>query len=111
MTRINGYRELLDEKQRLLWTLSFRRAEIRDEIKTFRENLKVLNRVISFFQRFTDDGSQSLMKLSAQIGVDLLARKTLRHSGWFPRLIVPLLLRSVAGSLFNGVRKKFSKKA
>jgi hypothetical protein len=110
MRRINTYAELKEERKRL----KIRQSQIEFALKQDVEDIKVYfqpmqlagNAISSFFSV----KERSLTTGAINTVMNFVLRKiVLRNSGWLTRMIVPVLARKSANSLFDANRTKIKK--
>jgi hypothetical protein len=114
MKKINDLHDLVAEKQRLQQKLALLKRDVNSEVLEIKERFKPIARIISFFTGTNgSNGSSeagptaktSLLKMGANLGVDLLVGSKLKKAGWLARLLVPPLLRSISSTVINKVKK------
>jgi hypothetical protein len=118
INRINTYEELLEEKARLKALLKVQTAQIQDDIRGIKEELKPITNITSSLSMFFTRKAGGLL---GQLGVNLLAdglvRKVLlSRSGWIIRLVVPFLIKNFGshivdkpGKLLRKIKHLFGK--
>lgn len=115
MRKINDLHDLVTEKQRLQQKLALLKRDINSEVEEIKDKFKPITRIISFF---TGGGSgnnghaevkgstkTSLLKMGANLGVDLFVGSKLKKAGWLARLVVPPLLRKISSAVISRVKK------
>jgi citrate synthase len=116
MRRINTYDELKAEKRRLKSHRAFLEAEIKKDFREIKEGLEPMNLLKKSTVHAVEKSDPHALGDSIGNFANMVARLALKRSGLLPRIIVPLVLRSVtsklveknkariidwAGSLFN----------
>jgi hypothetical protein len=113
MKRISDLHGLVAEKQRLEQKLELLKRDMNSEVNEIKEKLKPVIRIVSFLTGGSGNGSSevksntktSLLKMGANLGVDLLVGSKLKKAGWLTRLVVPPLLRKISSAVINRVKK------
>jgi hypothetical protein len=113
MKKISNLHDLAAEKQRLQQRLTLLKREINTDIEEIKERFRPITRIVSFFtgqSQHESNGTQarpksSLLKMGANLGIDLLVGSKLKKAGWLARMIVPPLLRGLSSTVFNRVKK------
>lgn len=103
MTKINNYKELVAERQRIEQELSLQKAQINDEIQEIKDKLKPVTGILSFFNTSKKQSLKSTaMQAGANIGIDVLLRNTLLgKAGWISRLIVPFIAKKISSKVIE----------
>jgi citrate synthase len=116
MRRISTYDELKAEKRRLKLRRTFLEAEIKRDFREIREGLEPINLLKKGAMHAAEKSDPHTLGDSIGNFANMVARLALKRSGLLPRIIVPIVLRSVtsklveknkariidwAGSLFN----------
>jgi hypothetical protein len=111
--RISNYHDLVVEKQRLHQRLTLLRRDVDNEIHEIKRQFRPVQKVVSFISGNGDntDGKpdtpkESLWKMGATLGMEMLVGPKLARAGFLTRLFVPPLLRGISSSLVNRFRKK-----
>jgi hypothetical protein len=113
MKKINDLHDLVAEKQRLQQKLALLKRDMNSEVLEIKEQFKPIARIISFFTGSTNSNGDSevksttktsLLKMGANLGVDLLVGTKLKKAGWLARLLVPPLLRKISSTVINRVK-------
>src|SRR5262245_61811829 len=101
MTRISNYEELLAEKYRLQQKLILQKEEIRSEIRSIKESIEPVLKILSFIGVLKPKDSKtstSLLKLGATAGLGFIAQKTLTSKvGLLAKLAAPFLVNGSVG--------------
>lgn len=118
--RINTYKELLLEKERLTLLLQAQKQLVRADINEIKEELAPVHSAISLVGKITtrDSGNWLINKASNSI-IDLVVKKIiLARSGWLTKLAVPFFIKNfsshviadhkeeILGKLFSWIGKK-----
>jgi hypothetical protein len=117
MKKISNYHDLVAEKQRLNQKITLLRRDIDNEVHEIKERFKPIAKILGILGvgaavKASSNGStgNSLLKMGATLGVDLLVGSKLRKAGMLTRMIVPSLVRGVTGGVIDKVKHFFSKK-
>jgi hypothetical protein len=113
MKRISDLHDLAVEKQRLQQRLDLLKRDINSEVNEIKEKFRPLIKIVSFLTGTPVNGNgegknstkTSLLKMGANLGVDLLVGSKLKKAGWLARLVVPPLLRKISSAVINRVKK------
>jgi hypothetical protein len=114
MRKISDLHDLAVEKQRLQQRLELLKRDMNSEVVEIKEKFKPLVKIVSFLTGTPTNGNgevkpstkTSLLKMGANLGVDLLVGSKLKKAGWLARLVVPPLLRKISSTVINKMRKK-----
>lgn len=103
MTKINNYKELVAERQRIEQELLLQKAEINGEIQEIKDKLKPITGLLSFFNTSKKQSLKSTaMQVGANIGIDVLLRNTLLgRASWLSRLIVPFIAKQISSKVIE----------
>lgn len=103
MTKINNYKELVAERQRIEQELAVQKAQINEEIQEIKDKLKPVTGILSFFNTSKKQSLKSTaMQVGANIGIDVLLRNTLLgRAGWLSRLIVPFIAKKISSKVIE----------
>jgi hypothetical protein len=110
--RINSYKELLEEKERLTALLHTQRAELRSDFSKLKEEFQPVKAAIAVIGKFTTkDKSNWLLTTAADTAIDLVVRKfILSRAGWLARIILPFFMKNLSSHLIADNQDKiFSK--
>lgn len=116
MKQIRDLHDLVAEKQRLQQKLDLLKRDFSSEVGVIKEKFRPVTRIVSFLTggSSTNNGhpgskkgtsGTSLLKMGANLGVDLLVGSKLKKAGWLTRLLVPPLLRTISSKVINKVKK------
>jgi NifB/MoaA-like Fe-S oxidoreductase len=99
MRRINTLSELKAEQKRLKIKRAFLELEIKKEFKELKESLAPLNIIGSSAKKAAISENNHFLGTSAGNIADFIGRMAVKRSGIVTKLLVPFLLRNVAGNL------------
>ena len=107
MTKIDIYRDLLTERQRLKLLLEERKIIIKEDAACIRETLKPATKVLTMMGKLTSrDRTNPLLNFGLDLGIDLVAKKLiLGHAGWISKLIVPFVLKNLGSNILTENKK------
>jgi hypothetical protein len=96
--KIQTYKDLETEKQKLEATLRIQKDLIRNDIADLREEFRPVKEALRFVGKFTTkEKSNPAIALGVDVAGDaILKNGLLRKSGWLTRLIVPFLAKNYA---------------
>src|SRR6186713_1468501 len=108
MPRIKNYEELVLEKNRLQQSLILQKSKIRGEISSLKEKMEPLLYLVSLLGIFKKTGTKnSLLKMGAKAGIELLAHQTLvSKAGWLAKLVIPFVLKNVSSGVIDRIKEK-----
>lgn len=115
MRQIRNYHELVVEKQQAQQRLALLKRDIEGEVSEIKERFRPITRIVSMISgngngngsKIGSNGQKdSLLKMGANLGVDLLVGPKLAKAGWIARLLVPPLLRGISSTVINRFKKK-----
>jgi hypothetical protein len=114
------YEDLELEKKRLRDRLSFQQQKIREDFREIKEKLEPAGKILSFAGNLTTrNKANPLLQLGMNLGIDLLSSRFIfSKAGWLGKLAIPFIAKNYAShllpngkfSLFDGIKKFFSKK-
>ncbi len=106
--RINSYKELLEEKERLTALLHTQRAELREDFSKLKEEFQPVKTAVAIIGKFTTkDKSNWLLTTAADTAIDLVVRKfILSRAGWLARIILPFFMKNLSSHLIADNKDK-----
>lgn len=113
MKKISNLHDLVAERQRLQQKLALLKRDMNSEVNAIKEKFRPVTRIVSFLAGGSGNGAgevmpsakTSLLKMGANLGVDLLVGSKLKKAGWFARLVVPPLLRKISSTVISKFKK------
>jgi hypothetical protein len=118
--KIETYKDLETEKQKLEAILRTQKAMIRRDVAELREEFRPVKEALKFVGKFTTrDKSNPAIALGVDVAGDaLLKNGLLKKTGWLTRLIVPFLAKNYAthtiankeNNFFHRLATKFKSK-
>jgi hypothetical protein len=101
--RIQNYRQLLDEKERLESLLKLQKAAVNHDIQDIKEQLEPVRSALSLAGKLvTRDSSNLLLNAGANTLIDLVVKKLiLSKAGWITRLAVPFLVKNYSSHFIS----------
>ena len=110
--RIQTYRDLLDEKERLQGLLTVQKEILRQDLSEIKEELKPLRSAVAFAGKLiTKDRTNTLLNAGADTLINLVIKNIfLSRAGWFTRIIVPFLAKNYSSHFISENRKSILKK-
>ena len=110
--RIQSYRDLLDEKERLQSLLKWQKEAVRRDIQEIGEELEPVRSVISLASRLvTRDSSNLVLNAGTNTLIDLVVKKLLlSRAGWLTRLAIPFLLKNYSSHFISENKGSIMKK-
>jgi hypothetical protein len=117
MKNITNYHDLVAEKHRLNQRLSLLKREMNSEIHEIKEKFRFITKIVGFVtgnnnHKSTDTNDtkkNSLLKMGAALGVDLLVGPRLAKAGLLTRVVVPPILRGITSNIHK-IIDRFKKK-
>ena len=116
--KINTYKEVLEEEERLKQLLKVQQLQIEADFQGLKEELRPLTNFGITAKKFlTRKGTEAAATFSIKLLIDGLVKNfILSKSGWFTRMIIPFLLKNYAShiagkpeTLINKLRHLFGK--
>ncbi len=117
---IATYNDLLAEKARLKQLLKVQRAQVEEDIREIKEDLKPFTGFVSTVAMFVSPtNKKGLAGMGINMAVDLVFKKLLlSKSNWVSRMVIPFLVKNYAshiaekpGRFLEKLKKVFAKKA
>ncbi|GCC50469.1 hypothetical protein SanaruYs_06840 [Chryseotalea sanaruensis] len=106
MNRINNYDELVAARRMTETIIADRKRIINEHVDGFKEKLTPVMNIVNIFKN-KGSGNSSLLKGGTSLAIDLfVGQKLLRKAGWFTRLIVPTLLRTLSSKVIGNSKKE-----
>ena len=99
--RINTYKEVLEEEERLKQLLQVQKLQIEADIQGLKDELKPLTNFGITAKKFlTRKGTEAAAAFTIKLLIDGFVKNfILSKSGWFTRFIVPFFLKNYASHL------------
>ena len=111
-SRINSYKELLEEKARLTTLLETQKAVLKEDFQEIKAEFAPVKNAISVIGKITTkDNSNWLLTTAADTAIDLVVRRfILSRAGWFARIVLPFFMKNLSSHLIADNKNKiFSK--
>ncbi len=107
MIKIDTYKDLQTEKQRLKLLLEERKIIIKEDTAAIRETLKPAAEALTAIGKLTSrDRTNPLINIGLDFGIDLVVKKLLLgRAGWISKLIVPFVLKNLGSNVLADNKK------
>jgi hypothetical protein len=107
MSRINNYEELVQERKKAEARIAALKFNLQAEVVIIQEKLHPILNLLPLLNIFKSGEQRSpLIKGVASLGIDLLfGQNLLAKSGWFTKLLVPVLLKAFSGKVIDVSRQ------
>jgi|ERR1044071_2664508 hypothetical protein len=103
MKKITNYHDLVAEKQRVKQKLALLKRDMNSEIAEIKEKIKPITRIVGFVtgngHHKPETKKDSLLKMGAAIGMDLLVGPRLAKAGLLTRMVAPPILRGITSNI------------
>ncbi|MEJ0032722.1 MAG: hypothetical protein WDO15_21235 [Bacteroidota bacterium] len=111
MRQIANYHDLVAEKARVQQKLALLKRDVHIEIEGIKDQFKPITRIVGMLSgngnhKTPDTKRESLWKIGAALGVDLLVGPQLAKAGMLTHMVLPPLLKRISTSLINRFKKK-----
>lgn len=106
MNRISNYDELVAARRMTETIIADRKRVIHEHVEDVKEKLAPVLNIVSLFKN-NGTNNNSLLKVGASLAIDLfVGQKLLKGAGWFTRLVVPTLLKTVSSRVLGNGKKE-----
>jgi hypothetical protein len=107
-SRINSYKELMEEKARLRTLLATQKAELKQDFTRIKEEFTPVKAAISAIGKITTkDDSNWLLTTAADTAIDVIVKRfILSKAGWFARIILPFFMKNLSSHLIADNKDK-----
>ena len=107
--KIETYKELIDQKQKLEVLLHAQKELIRADVEELKLELRPLSGVAAYVKKFTTrDKTALLVSISSDVlAQGLLKRVVLARSGWFMKTVLPYFFRNFSSNFLSEQKDKF----
>lgn len=106
MNKISNYDELRAERRQVESRIVAHKARISEDFQEFKTKLApfmYLLPVLNIFKK--EESSHPVLNAATSLGIDFVAGRTMfSKASWLLRLVVPRILKSISGRLFNGLK-------
>jgi hypothetical protein len=99
MRRINTLEDLKSERKRLLYRRMNLEREIKADFQEIKESLEPVNFLTGGARKTLGSGKNHLLGDSIGMATNFLTKAALKNSGLLPRILVPLVVKTVTSSL------------
>jgi len=110
--RIQTYRDLLDEKERLQALLAVQKETLRQDLREIKEELTPLRSAVAFAGKLiTKDRTNTILNAGADTLINLVIKKVLlARAGWFTKFVVPLFVKNYSSHFISEKKDAIVKK-
>jgi hypothetical protein len=110
--RIETYKELIGEKQKLEVLLKAQKELVRYDVQELKLQLKPISDAVDTIQKFiTRDKTEILLNIGSDVAVNTLVKKLLLgRAGWLTRLIIPYFLSNYTSNFLAEQKDKWLEK-
>ncbi|MGZ3901397.1 MAG: hypothetical protein ACXVNO_07660 [Bacteroidia bacterium] len=106
MRRIDTLEDLKAEKKRLVIKRLNLEREIKNDFEEIRQSFEPVNLIASSAKKALGTDSNHLLGNSVGEVTNMIARTVLRNSGLLPRILVPLIVKTVTSKLVEKNKSK-----
>jgi hypothetical protein len=111
MKKITNYHDLVAEKARVRQKLVLLKRDVHNEIQDIKDQFRPITRIVGLLSgngghKAPDTKKDSLWKMGAALGVDLLVGPRLAKAGMITRMVLPPILKRISTSIINRFKKK-----
>jgi hypothetical protein len=105
---IKTYKDLEEEKLRLMSVLRIQEDLIKEDLAGVREGLRPFGRAVDVINKMaTRDNTAPIMNFGLEMGIDLLVRKVLlAKAGWLTKIVVPFLVKNYSSHLIGEEKRE-----
>jgi hypothetical protein len=110
--KIQTYKDLLEEKERLKLLLSAQKEVLRQDVNQIKVELAPVRKAVSTVGKmFTKDKTSWALSTAADTVIDIFVRRMiLSKAGWFTRIVVPFLMKNVSSHVIADNKDKILSK-
>jgi hypothetical protein len=106
MRRIDTLEELKAERKRLVLRKNFLEEEIKKDFKDIKAGLEPARLLSETAKRAVGSEENHFLGDSVGAVANMIAKSTLKHAGFIPRLLVPFLIKNVTGKIVEKNKKE-----
>jgi hypothetical protein len=106
MRRINTLEELKEERNRLLFRRMNLEREIKNDFEELKESLEPVNFLTGGAKKTFGSDKNHLLGDSVGMATNFIAKMAVKNSGVLPRLLVPLIVKSVTSNIVEKNKAK-----
>ena len=106
MRRINTLEELKEEKKRLMFRRLNLEREIKNDFEEIKQSFEPMNILANTAKKTVGNSSNHIFGDSVGMVTNMVAKTALKNSGLLPRILVPLIVKTVTSKLVEKNKTK-----